>query len=254
MNNLVQTHQGKRVANSQDSAVNIYGQRIVGSTRLVSILKYDLILGLLGPMPGGLGVWLRSRLYRYVLRSMAKDAFLAANVVIRHPQNIQLGERSFIDSFVYLEGISDHPAGGIEIGRATYIHMYCVISAAYNGFVRIGNNCSINPGTQIYGTGGVTIGDNVMIAGQASIVAFSHGTMVNGVPMMQQASMAEGIQIESDVWIGAGAKVLDGVTIGAGAVIGAGSIVRHDVEPLAIVAGVPARLIRYRSQDNHVSS
>lgn len=249
---MSRTYQGRRVADKRDSALSIYGQRIVGATRLRSILKYDFITGVLGPMPGGLGVWLRSRLYRHVLRHMAAGAFLAANVVVRHPQNISLGERSFIDSFVYLEGISDHPGGGIEIGRGTYIHMHCVVSAAYHGFVRIGSSCSINPGTQIYGTGGVTIGDHVMIAGQAAIVAFSHGYASNGVPMIQQPNSAKGICIESDVWIGAGAKVLDGVTIGSGAVIGAGSVVRHDVEPRAIVAGVPARLIRYREPDEHV--
>lgn len=237
------------MADKQDSALSLYGQRIAGSARLGSILKYDLITGLLGPLPGGLGVWLRARFYRFVLRSVSRNSFLAANVVIRHPQNISLGERTFIDSFVYLEGISDHPDGGIDIGSRTYIHMHCVISATYHGFVRIGCDCSINPGTQIYGAGGVTIGDHVMIAGQSAIVAFSHGQAASGTPMMQQPNTAKGISIKSDVWIGAGAKVLDGVTIGEGAIVGAGSIVLHDVEPRAVVAGVPARFIRYREAE-----
>jgi acetyltransferase-like isoleucine patch superfamily enzyme len=54
------------------------------------------------------------------------------------------------------------------------------------------------------------------------------------------------IHIGNDVWIGHGARILHGVTIGDGAVIGAFSVVASDVEPYAIVAGNPARLIRKR--------
>lgn len=52
--------------------------------------------------------------------------------------------------------------------------------------------------------------------------------------------------IGNDVWIGANVYIKDGVTIGDGAIIGANSVVTHDVEPYAIVAGCPAKLIRYR--------
>lgn len=52
-----------------------------------------------------------------------------------------------------------------------------------------------------------------------------------------------------DVWIGHGAQVMSGVSIGTGAIIGAGSVVTKDVPEYAIVAGVPARIIRYRFDD-----
>jgi hypothetical protein len=54
------------------------------------------------------------------------------------------------------------------------------------------------------------------------------------------------VVIEPDVWIGHGAIVMPGVKIGAGAAIGSGAVVTKDVAPYAIVAGVPARLLRYR--------
>lgn len=60
------------------------------------------------------------------------------------------------------------------------------------------------------------------------------------------------VKIGNDVWIGTRVMILGGVTIGDGAVIGAGSIVTKDVEPYSIVAGVPAKLIRYRFSKDQI--
>lgn len=63
-------------------------------------------------------------------------------------------------------------------------------------------------------------------------------------------SFAKGnIVVEDDVWIGFGSIILSGITIGKGAIIGAGSVVTKNVPPYAIVAGTPARILRYRFSD-----
>lgn len=61
------------------------------------------------------------------------------------------------------------------------------------------------------------------------------------------------VTIGNDVWIGTRAMVLGGVTIGDGAIIGAGAIVTKDVPPFAIVAGVPARIVRYRFSEEIIA-
>ena len=63
-------------------------------------------------------------------------------------------------------------------------------------------------------------------------------------PFVEQGITAEGIVIEDDAWLGAGAIVTDGVHIGKGAVVAAGAVVTKDVEAHTVVAGVPAKLVK----------
>lgn len=60
----------------------------------------------------------------------------------------------------------------------------------------------------------------------------------------------ETVRVGHDVWIGCGAIILSGLHIGSGAVVGAGAVVTKDVPPYGVVAGVPARIIRYRFADD----
>ena len=60
------------------------------------------------------------------------------------------------------------------------------------------------------------------------------------------------IIIGNDVWIGANAIILPGVTVGDGAIVGAGAVVSRDVPPYAIVAGVPAKILRYRYTEENI--
>jgi len=62
------------------------------------------------------------------------------------------------------------------------------------------------------------------------------------------------VLIGNDVWIGTRSIILGGITIGTGAVIAAGALVTRDVPPYAIVAGVPARIVKYRFEDHIIKS
>jgi len=116
------------------------------------------------------------------------------------------------------------------------------------GNVEVGDDSSISNNTTISGgSSGVYIGSNVMIGPGCCLVAFDHGMIKSGVPMIKQAVVGAPIHIDDDVWIAANSTVTKGVKIGVGAVVAANSVVINDVEPYSIVGGVPAKLIKYRN-------
>jgi acetyltransferase-like isoleucine patch superfamily enzyme len=115
--------------------------------------------------------------------------------------------------------------------------------------VVIGNHCSLNEWVHVNGYGGVEMGDWVRIAHGVSIISVNHG-MDMGMEIARQPVVPGRVRIGRDVWIGAGARILKGVNIGSGAVIGAGAVVTRDVPDNCVVGGVPARVIRQRSESH----
>ncbi|WP_197231650.1 acyltransferase [Novipirellula artificiosorum] len=95
-------------------------------------------------------------------------------------------------------------------------------------------------------SGGVDIGDRTLIGYRTHIFSTNHVIAPIGCSIFESGHEKKKVTIGKDVWIGAGCTILPGVTIGDGAVIAAGSVVTKDVASLAIMAGVPARLVRFR--------
>lgn len=136
--------------------------------------------------------------------------------------------------------------GEVEIGKNTII-MEGVIINPFGGFVKIGENCSINPYCVIYGHGGLEIGDFVRIATHTVVIPANHVFDSLEVPIYKQGLTTKGIIIEQDVWIGAGVNILDGVKIGKGSVIAAGAVIKSNVDPFCVYGGVPGKLIKKRN-------
>jgi virginiamycin A acetyltransferase len=117
-----------------------------------------------------------------------------------------------------------------------------------SGDVVIGENCFINSGTVIYSGNGVKLGKGVLIASNCTLAAanheyrFSNKTILGGGFIPGKG----GIVIEDDVWIGANSVLLDGSVIRQGAVVGAGSLVRSELEEYGIYVGSPLKLIGKR--------
>ena len=104
----------------------------------------------------------------------------------------------------------------------------------------LGKDVFINIGCSFQDTGGITIGDGTLIGHNSTLTTLNHGVDPDRRADMTPASVVIGRK----VWLGAGVTVVPGITIGDGAIVGAGAVVTKDVPANAIVAGVPAKLIR----------
>ena len=111
--------------------------------------------------------------------------------------------------------------------------------------ISIGSHCQINQEVRLID---VTIGDYVLIAPYVQLLGgLVHNYSRTDIPMVMQGASDKGpIIIGNDVWVGVNAIVLAGVRIGDGAIVAAGSIVTKDVPSHAVVAGIPAKVIKYR--------
>jgi acetyltransferase-like isoleucine patch superfamily enzyme len=118
-----------------------------------------------------------------------------------------------------------------------------------SGNIEIGDNCFLNSFTVIYSGNGVSIGSDVLIGPNCSIVPTNHSFSNTAIPIRLQgfAESKGGIVIQDNVWIGAGVTILDGAFISCGSVIGAGSVVSGKTEPNSINIGSPLKFIKYRT-------
>lgn len=167
-----------------------------------------------------------------------------------YPGRIKIGRRCRIARHALLRA-NTRAETAIRVGDGMSIQENALINTN-QGKVVIGDDCWLGPHSLIYGNGGVTIGNHVMIASHCVINTVSHNAGRLDIPMSQQGIHTAPVIIEDDVWVGIRAVILQGVRVGRGSIIGAGAMVTRDVPPGCVVAGVPARIIRER-KDNHAS-
>jgi acetyltransferase-like isoleucine patch superfamily enzyme len=230
------------------SALKLYINR--QSDGLGRYLIEQIIFIMVGWVPTVVGIGLRAIFYRIILK-MRGVAAIENGVRLRFANWITLEHGTYLDHGVYLHACPS----GITIGENTIImhhavlHVYNFRDLPHAG-IKIGRDSLIGEFSMIRGQGGVVIGDRVYTSPFSQIIAVNHRFDDPDKPFIAQGITAEGIVIEDDVWIGAGAVITDGVRIGKGSVIAAGSVVNRDVPAHTVVGGVPAKTIREITHDN----
>lgn len=145
-----------------------------------------------------------------------------------------LGKNSKVYAFAKISNVT--------VGSYTYISYWCIVNNC-----AIGNYCSLARGVKI------GLGKHPADFLSTSPLFYSKSNPLKKSFIQEQKFVEfEKTTIGNDVWIGVNALILDGVTIGDGAIVGANAVVTKDVPPFAVVAGSPAKIIRYRFSENNI--
>lgn len=142
---------------------------------------------------------------------------------VDRPWCISLGERFVAEDNVYLKIAAD--GARLELGEHVFV----------------------GRGSEFDVVEHVSVGSHTVIAPGCFITDHNHG--ISGVRRIdEQSCSAEPVTIGRDVWLGANVVVVAGVKIGDGAIVGASAVVTRNVPDMAVVAGVPAKVLRYRNE------
>lgn len=162
---------------------------------------------------------------------------------------------------------AERPDATITVGDDFVAYYDCEVSAWGAGHISIGKYCSVGSGSRIDSRESIKIGNHVLISWNVIISDFTPHPVEPEErakeveysasrlwPRFSQGSFIDNgyrphfvtkpIVIEDKVWIGAKAIIMKGVKIGYGSIVGAGAVVTHDVPPLSIVAGNPAKIVK----------
>lgn len=217
----------------------VHGRRVVTpdppfevglADHLRDTTSVDVRLALYGRFVGGetsFDAMMRRVLWRALVRQAGHGLRVERGARFRHPETIEIGDGVFIGEDALIQGRID---GTCRIGSHSWIGPQAFLDARD---LILGEYVGWGPGAKVLGS---------MHTGEPA-----------DVPIIQTDLDMRAVRVEAWADIGMNAALLPGVTVGRGAIVGAGAVVTADVPPLAIVAGVPARVLRYRDRDSVTS-
>ena len=186
---------------------------------------------------------------RWYLANLTTQSYIAPDASIHHA-DLHLDNKVFIGERVVIYQAKD--GGPVKIGKASHIHRDSIIETGQGGSLLIGADTHIQPRCQFSAyKAPIDIGSHVQIAPNCAFYPYNHTYLPDELIKNQPLQTKGGIIIDDDAWLSVGVIVLDGVRIGKGAVVGAGSVVTRDIPDGAIAVGVPARVVKMRSDLAH---
>lgn len=171
---------------------------------------------------GEMDTLMRRAIWRSVARNFGNGVRIGTTVGFKHLETFEIGD-------------------GVFIGAQTYIQ------GRFDGTTRIGNRVWIGP-QAYFDARHLILEDHVGWGPGAKVLGSVHTGLPIDVPIIETDLEVRPVKVEEWADVGTGAILLPGVTVGKGSIVGAGAVVTRDVPAFAIVAGVPARFVRWRDE------
>lgn len=169
---------------------------------------------------GYLDALMRRAIWRAVAKRQGAGLSVGAGVGFKHLETFEIGDGVFIGAQSYIQG-------------------------RFDGCCRIGNHVWIGP-QSYFDARNLILEDYVGWGPGAKVLGSVHTGIPIDQPIIQTDLSIKPVCVEAWADIGTNATLLPGVTVGKGAIVGAGAVVARDVPAFAIVAGVPARFVKWR--------
>ncbi|MDX9833875.1 MAG: acyltransferase [Desulfobulbus sp.] len=230
------------------SPLRTYQAVIVGSLGWFDLLYFEWCAWL-APVPGAVGLLLRKLFWPRLFAACGRGVVFGANVVLRQPGRIRLGERVIISGGCILDGRSEERAEAIVVGDDAMLSNDVMLSCK-NGSIRLGEHVGVNSRTIIQSTNNCPvdigrdciIGQSCLLIGGGSYDIDDPNVLIREQPIRQDG----GVTLEENVWLGGKVTVLGGVRVGQGSVLAAGAVVSRSVPANSIAMGAPAAVVRSR--------
>ncbi|MBT3192153.1 MAG: acyltransferase [Verrucomicrobia bacterium] len=225
-----------------------YRQLVVGDVGFWSWLRYEVVTSLFGGVPGAGGLLLRKLFYPCLFASCGKGVMFGRHLVLRHPNRIQIGSGVVLADGVTLDAKGTNGEGillrdGVFIGQGTIVTMA-------DGTITLDERCNIGSLCRIGTFGNTRIGRKALVGAYCYIVGAYHESARTDIPIMDQPNRTKGgAQVGDGCWLGARVTVNDGVQVGHDSIVGAHAVVTKPLPPFSVSAGVPARVIRMRTDE-----
>lgn len=228
-------------ATAQRTPFAAYRNMVSGDSSFASFLFYELLQFSIAGVGGLVGMGLRSLFYPYLFKNCGKGTVFGKGMMIRVAPRITIGSRVIFDDYSAMDVRGE---GSIEIEDHVTIARFTSIMAR-GGKVSIGRGVNISSYCRLATQTRLQIGESTLIAAYCYIGPGNHQHGDDGQPLISsKMDLKGGVKIGKHCWLGTKVTVVDGVTVGDGAIIGAHSLVKDDVPPYTVVAGVPAKVIR----------
>ncbi|GAA0737300.1 MULTISPECIES: acyltransferase [Gaetbulibacter] len=172
--------------------------------------------------------------------------FIGKAVKIKNKSNFKFGANCTLEKYV---SIDCYAKNSVVFGDTVKIGAYSTIGVTshmskYGLGLKIGNNSGVGEYSFFGCSGGVVIGNDVIMGPYVSFHSENHNFSDNSKLIREQGVTSEGIVLGNNIWVGAKSTFLDGCEIGDNCVVAAGSVVRGSFPKNVVIGGVPAKVLK----------